>query len=296
MNRSPAVILITGGEGQVGRSLQALTWPHDVRLHAPSSQNLDITSAEGVSAIFAKQDYACVINCAAHTAVDRAEIEVARAFAINALGPALLADATRAAGIPMLQVSTDYVFDGSQDGFYREDAATCPISVYGASKLAGEQATRMGNARSIVLRTAWVVSPHRSNFLKTMLRLARERDRLDIVSDQTGCPTSAKDIAEALQIIALRMMADEHAPTGIFHFVNSGSTSWAGLARHIIAAAEDRLEAAPSVHGITTAGYPTPARRPANSRLDCSAIGQAYGIKPRPWQAAITEIVKEVES
>lgn len=288
--------MITGGEGQLGLSLQDLTWPDGVRLHAPSRQDLDIVSADSVATIFTKQAYACVINCAAYTAVDRAETEVAQAFAVNALGPALLADATRAAGIPMLQVSTDYVFDGSQDGFYREDAATCPISVYGASKLAGELATRMGNPRSAVLRTAWVVSPHRSNFLKTMLRLAQDRDRLDVVADQTGCPTSAKDIAQALQTMALRLMDDDQAPAGVFHFVNAGSTTWAGLARHIFAAAERHLSSVPSIHDITTAGYPTPARRPANSRLDCSAIGQAYGIQPRPWQAAITEIVEEVTS
>jgi dTDP-4-dehydrorhamnose reductase len=294
VSKAPAAILITGGEGQVGLSLQALAWPEGVRLHAPSRQDLDVASGDSVAAIFERQDYACVINCGAYTAVDRAETEVAQAFAVNALGPALLADATRAAGIPLLQVSTDYVFDGLQNGFYREDAATCPISVYGASKLAGELATRLGNPRSTVLRTAWVVSPHRSNFLKTMLRLAQDRDRLDVVADQTGCPTSAKDIAGALQTMALRMMDDDQAPTGVFHFVNAGSTTWAGLARHIFAAAEDRLESIPSVNDIATTGYPTPARRPTNSKLDCSAIDRAYGIQPRPWQAAVTEAVKEV--
>ena len=287
-------ILVTGGTGQVGLELARVAWPGRVRLHRPTRAALDLGDVGAVRALFASVPFCAVINAAAFTAVDRAETEVAAAFAANAMGPAILAEVTRAAGIPLIQVSTDYVFDGAADNDYAETDAVGPLGVYGASKLAGEHAVLTGNPRSVVLRTAWVLSPHRTNFLKTMLRLAADRPHLRVVDDQTGCPTSARDIAETLAAITLRMIADPDAPTGVYHFVNAGSTSRAGLAREIFALSTVHGGPSAEVEGITSAGYPTPARRPSNSRLSTSKINRDYGVTPRPWQDAVADIVAEL--
>ena len=287
-------ILVTGGAGQVGLELARADWPSYVRLHMPTRDELDLGDTDAVRAMFAATPFKAVINSGAYTAVDKAETEVAAAFAANAMGPAILAEVTRAAGIPLVQVSTDYVFDGSGEQDYSESDPVGPLGVYGASKLAGEVAVRTGNPRSVVMRTAWVLSPHRANFLKTMLRLAADRPALRVVDDQTGCPTSARDIAGALADITLRMIADPEAPTGVYHFVNAGSTSWAGLAREVFALSKARGGPEAQVEGITTAEYPTPARRPANSRLSTFKITRDYGIIPRPWQDAVAGIVAEL--
>lgn len=291
-----AHILITGGAGQVGLELLAADWPECVVLHAPTRAELDLGDAASVRATFAATPFAAVINSGAHTAVDKAETEVAAAFAANAMGPAVLADVTREAGVPLIQVSTDYVFDGSKDGLYVEDDPVGPLGVYGASKLAGELAVRSGNPRSVVLRTAWVLSVHRVNFLKTMLRLAADRPALRVVGDQHGCPTSARDIAEALKTIALKMIADADAPIGVYHFVNAAETSWAGLATEIFALSAAAGGPSATVEGIPSSDYPTPAKRPTNSRLSTEKITSDYGIAPRPWQAAIAEIVTELNA
>lgn len=294
--KQPLLILITGGAGQVGLELLAAEWPAHIALHAPTRSELDLSDAGAVARLFASRAYAAVINSGAYTAVDRAESEVAEAFSANTVGPALLADATRAAGVPLIQVSTDYVFNGAGAGEYAEDDAVQPLGVYGASKLAGELAVLRGNPRSAVLRTAWVVSRHRTNFVKTMLRLAADRPNLRIVNDQEGSPTSARDIAEALKTITLRMIEDEAAPRGVFHFVNAGSTTWAGLAREVLTLSAARGGPTAEVESITTAEYPTPASRPANSRLSTQKIQREYGIVPRPWQAAVSEIVDQLSA
>ncbi len=214
------------------------------------------------------------------------------AWKVNALAPAALAWATAQAGIPMIQLSTDYVFDGSKAGAYVEDDPVGPVSVYGASKEAGEQAVRAGNPRHLILRTAWVVSPYGANFIKTMLRLAQTRDRLTVVDDQHGCPTSAADIAGALAVIAARMANDEAAPTGTYHFVNSGEATWCEFAREVFALARARGLAAPTVEAIPTSAYPTPARRPANSRLDTAKLTRDFGVEPRDWRTAVSEVVE----
>ena len=287
-------ILVTGGAGQVGLELARVGWPAGVRLHLPTRAELDLADADAVRALFARVPFKAVINSGAYTAVDKAETEVAAAFAANAMGPAILAEATRAAAIPLIQVSTDYVFDGSGEQDYAETDAVGPLGVYGASKLAGEYAVRTGNPRSVVLRTAWVLSVHRANFLKTMLRLAADRPALRVVDDQTGSPTSARDIAQTLAAITLKMIADPEAPTGVYHFVNGGSTSWAGLAREVFARSAALGGPSAEVEGITTAEYPTPARRPSNSRLSTFKITRDYGVAPRPWQDAVAEIVAEL--
>lgn len=292
----PVHILITGGTGQVGLELLAADWPEGVVLHAPTRAELDLADAASVGAAFAATSFAAVINSGAHTAVDKAEAEVAVAFAANAIGPAVLADETREAGIPLIQVSTDYVFDGEKDGPYVETDPVGPLGVYGASKLAGELAVRTGNPRSVVLRTAWVLSVHRANFLKTMLRLAADRPALRVVEDQRGCPTSARDIAAALKVITLRMIDDPDAPTGVYHFVNAGETSWAGLAREIFALSEAAAGLSATVEGIPSSAYPTPARRPSNSRLSSDKLTRHYGVAPRRWQDAVAEIVTELNA
>jgi dTDP-4-dehydrorhamnose reductase len=284
-------ILITGGQGQLGLELAMLGWPEDTRLLTPMRAELDITDALGVERYFSNHVIDAVINAAAYTAVDKAEAEIAAAFAANAGGPALLAKATKEADIPLVHISTDYVFDGRKSGAYDETDPVSPLGVYGASKEAGEQAVSKGNRRAVILRTAWVVSPHRQNFVKTMLRLGVEQPAVRVVDDQRGCPTSAADLARVASSVALRMLSDESAPTGTFQFVNDGDATWCDLARHVFAVAATRGRRAPAVEAITTAQFPAPARRPANSRLSTAKLRRDYGIVPRPWQEAVTEIV-----
>ncbi|MGA0544716.1 dTDP-4-dehydrorhamnose reductase [Brevundimonas sp. VNH65] len=292
----PVHILITGGAGQVGLELLAADWPDGVVLHAPGRDDLDLSDPASIRRAFARQTWAGVINSGAWTAVDKAETEAAAAFAVNGQAPAILAELARDAGVPMIQVSTDYVFDGSRADAYAEDDPVGPVGVYGASKLAGELAVRTIQPRSVVLRTAWVLSPHRANFLKTMLRLAADRPVLRVVDDQQGCPTSARDIARTIRTIALRMIQDTDAPAGTYHFVNSGVTTWAGLAREILRLSARDGGPSAEVEGITTDQYPTPARRPANSALATGRIGRDYGVVPRPWAEAVADIMAELKA
>ncbi len=292
----PLGILITGGGGQLGLELQALPWPQPVRLHAPSRAELELGSVASVRSYFERKSFAAVINAGAYTGVDAAEDEAASAFAANALGPAVLAEVTRQTGAPLVQVSTDYVFDGSKPDFYVEDDPVAPLGVYGASKVAGELAVRSGNPRSVVLRTAWIVSRRRSNFLTTMLRLAVERPVVRVVNDQRGCPTSARDVAEALQTITLAMIADRDAPTGVYHFVNAGEATWADLAREIFSQSAQSGGPAAEVQDISSSEYPSRARRPMNSRLATGKLTRDYGVIPRDWRAAVAEIVSELQA
>jgi len=285
-------ILVTGGQGQIGRELARCSWPANVRLLFPTRHELDIGSDVSVAAFFASHSVAAVINTAAYTAVDNAERERDLAFRTNDRGPALLAEATRSARIPLVHLSTDYVFDGSKDGFYEEDDAIAPLGVYGASKAAGEKAA-LGNPHSVVLRTAWLMSVHRNNFLKTMLRVGSKSSLMRVVDDQIGCPTSARDVAASIKTIVLRLINDPAAPTGIFHFVNAGEASWYRLAREIFKLSAASGGPSPEVEAITTAEYPTPTRRPANSRLATSKITALYGISPRDWRIAVRDIMNE---
>lgn len=288
--RAAKAILLTGGAGQVGTEFQRLA-PDDFEVVAPGRAELDLTDPDAIAALVASRPWACVINSAAHTAVDRAQGEPVLAWRVNALAPAAFAWATAQAGIPLIQLSTDYVFDGSKPSPYGEDDPVAPVSVYGASKEAGEQAVRVGNPRHAILRTAWVVSPHGTNFIKTMLRLAQTRDTLGVVADQHGCPTSATDIAQALVVMARRLIEDAEAPTGTYHFVNAGEATWCDLAREVFALAGAAGRPIPTVNAITTADYPTPARRPANSRLDTAKLTRDFGVEPRPWRTAVSDVV-----
>lgn len=284
-------ILITGGSGQVGQSLLELDWPSSVAVFAPARAELDLSDPASIAACLASRPWAGVINAGAYTGVDKAESDRDAAFAINAEAPRLIARYCADQRIPLLHVSTDYVFSGEGTKAWREDDPTGPLGVYGASKLMGEQAVLAADSKAVVLRTAWVVSAFGHNFLKTMLRLAAERDQLRVVADQFGCPTSAHDLADVIKAILLRKIENSEAPSGLFHAVNAGQTHWAGLARHIFA--ESRRLGGPhaAVVDIPSSDYPTPAKRPANSRLDCGRLIAQYGMDMRPWQEAVTAIV-----
>ena len=286
---SKSAILITGGTGQVGTGLM-LANRGRFEVVAPARAELDLLDAASIERNIASRDWAAIVNCAAYTAVDKAESEPELAFAINAEAPGIIARAAAARAIPLLHVSTDYVFDGSKAKPYTEDDPVAPLGVYGASKEAGERAVRDEGGRSIILRTAWVVSPWGHNFVKTMLRLGAEREELGVVADQIGCPTSAIDIAETLLTLTERML-DRQESSGTYHFVNSGQASWHDLASAVFAYAGARGMKTPRVKAITTADYPTPAKRPANSRLSTAKLEQTFGMTPRPWQVAVEEIL-----
>ncbi len=287
-------ILATGGNGQLGTELKRYPWPDGWELVAVDIDDLDLRDTAAIAAKVAERPWAAVISAGAYTAVDKAQDDVVTAWAVNALAPAAFAAACRAADIPLVQVSTDYVFDGSRDGAWDVHDPVNPLGVYGASKLGGELAVRTGTPRHAIVRTAWVVSAHGANFVKTMLRVGAERPSLRVVDDQHGSPTAAADLAAALATIAMRLAGDPAAPTGTFHFSNAGATTWCAFARAVFDGAAKRGGPAPAVEAIATSDYPTPARRPANSLLDHAAIRDAYGIIPRPWQSALDDILDEL--
>jgi dTDP-4-dehydrorhamnose reductase len=286
-------LLVLGAGGQVGHELCRLAWPADYRLAAFDRAEIDITRQEAVAAAANRERPDIVINAAAYTAVDRAESEPDAAWAGNCAGPGYLAAACRTAGIPLIHISTDYVFDGSKKEAYREDDPVNPLGVYGHSKEAGDRAVREALAEHVILRTAWVYSAHGHNFVKTMLRVAAERPVLRVVADQIGSPTSAADIAGAIAAIVQRLAAGDRR-WGTYHFAGSGAVTWHGFAEAIFEMAAPWRGAPPQVEAITTAEYPTPARRPANSVLDCSRIGNAFGVVPRPWRDALAEVIREL--
>ncbi len=285
-------ILITGGSGQVGHCLKAQL-EGCAELSVPDSSALNIADRRSVRQAVEtfRPDY--IINAAAYTAVDKAESDAERAFAVNRDGARHLAEAAEAAGAAMLHISTDYVFDGAGGAPYDETAPTAPKNIYGASKLAGEQAVLAACRRAAVMRTSWVFGAHGQNFVKTMLRLGHERDSLGIVADQYGAPTAAADIAAALITIVRRHTPEQLAePAGIYHYCGSPYASWFEFAETIFAeaAAQGVLAKIPAVKPIATADYPTPAKRPADSRLDCGKIRTVFGIGPCDWHSALSDL------
>jgi dTDP-4-dehydrorhamnose reductase len=254
---------------------------------------LDITRREAVFASVAGERPNIVINAAAYTAVDRAESEPAAAWDANCAGPAHIAAACRESGIPLIHISTDYVFDGTKIGPYRENDPVSPLGVYGASKEAGERAVRTALREHIILRTAWVYSAHGHNFVKTMLRLADTHAVLRVVADQTGSPTGAAEVAGAIARIAGQVI-DGNAAWGTYHFTGAGAVTWHGFAEAIFEIAREWRGPPPLVEAIATADYPTRARRPANSVLDCSRVAAAFGVEPRSWRAALAEVIAEL--
>ncbi|MEZ9788742.1 dTDP-4-dehydrorhamnose reductase [Vibrio breoganii] len=284
-------VLVTGCNGQVGHCLvQQLTGR--VELLAVDRAELDITSQNDVEALVSEFNPDFIINAAAHTAVDKAEEEEAVSFAVNCDGPKFLAESAARVGATLMHISTDYVFPGNKDGAYSEDDATGPLGVYGKSKLAGELAIAEKTDKFIILRTAWVFGEHGHNFVKTMLRLGKDRDALNIVGDQYGGPTYAGDIARAL-ISMMNQLPQEGDSSlyGIYHFSGAPHVSWCEFADVIFQEAEQRgLLTAPKLTSITTDMYPTPAARPANSKMDCTKIESAFNIKPSDWHLALKNI------
>ena len=286
-------ILLTGAGGQVAWEIEQRATGAGLDVRALSRTELDITDSKAVHSTVAAVAPRVVINAAAYTAVDKAEGDKDRAFDVNRDGPGHLAAVCAAREITLIHLSTDYVFDGESKHPYVEEDFTAPLGIYGESKLAGEAAVRAFLDRHIILRTAWVYGVHGNNFVKTMLRLGRERDVLRVVNDQRGSPTFAGDIADALLMIARRVISEAlpEEAYGTFHYTGGGAVTWHGFAEQIFDLAAQNIGRRPKVEAITTAEYPTPAKRPANSVLDCGKIGRTYGIMQRPWEESLKEML-----
>lgn len=280
-------LLVFGQTGQLAHEL-ARRLPEGTSARFLSRADADLMDPAACAAAILGAEVDAVINAAAWTAVDRAETEEAAATVANGDAPAAMARAAAARGLPFLHVSTDYVFDGAGDRPFAPGNPTRPLGAYGRSKLKGEAGVRAAGGRALILRTSWVFSAHGANFVKTMLRLGRERESLNVVADQIGGPTPAAAIADALFICAGAMRAGH--PGGTHHFSGAPDTSWADFARAIMAAAALPCQ----IRDIPTSAYPTPAARPANSRLDCSALKADFGISRPNWKAALDQIVKEI--
>jgi dTDP-4-dehydrorhamnose reductase len=286
---SQHTLLVFGGEGQVGRAFAETKPPEGWRVVTVGHADADITDPGAVEAALRAHSPTAVTNAAAYTAVDQAEGERDIAMRINRDGAGIVARTTAAARIPLFHISTDYVFDGTKSGPWHEEDPVAPLGVYGASKEAGERAVRESHPQHIILRTSWVFGTHGNNFVKTMLRLAETRDELRIVADQHGKPTDAADVARAILAMAARLQTKPpRAPYGTFHFAGKRATTWFGFAEAIFDEAAKRGVRAPQLVPIATAEYPTPARRPANSVLDCARIESVYGVIPRPWLEGLT--------
>lgn len=286
------MILVTGGQGQVATELAARA---PGRVHRVGRPQFDFDRPDTVAAVMDATQPALVVNAAAWTAVDAAETEAAAVLRANRDGPALLARLCQARGIPLIHISTDYVFDGTKATPYTETDPVGPTGVYGSSKLAGEQAVLESGAQAVVLRTAWVYAAAGKNFVRTMLAAAQKTGTLRVVADQHGCPTNAGDLADAILAVAARVLAGwQPGFGGVFHAAGTGSTSWHGLAVATFAAAAPFGRPVPTVTPIATADYPTPARRPANSRLDCSKLAATFGVSLPPWQPSLDRTVAEI--
>ncbi|MDP9562455.1 MULTISPECIES: dTDP-4-dehydrorhamnose reductase [Agrobacterium] len=284
-------LAVTGKNGQVVSALQALAGP-DLEIVALGRPELDLARPDTVFKALREAKPDVVVSAAAYTAVDKAESEPDIAFAVNRDGAKAVARAANDIGVPVIHISTDYVFDGTKATAYVENDPTGPASVYGRSKLEGEQAVSESTDNYAVLRTAWVYSEYGSNFVKTMLRLSESRDEINVVADQFGCPTSANDIAIAIVSIAKRLATDPSAHLrGVFHVSGTGETNWAGFAKQIFAFSAENGGKSIVVNDITTAQYPTPARRPANSRLDCCKLEEVYGIRLPEWQTSTRAVM-----
>ena len=285
-------VLITGSNGQIGYCLVQQLHQQNIPFLALDRNKLDITVQPAVLQTVSDYCPDIIINAAAYTAVDKAESESELAFAINQNGAAYLAEAAQQVGAAMLHISTDYVFDGQAIQPYAETDTTAPQGVYGQSKLAGEQAVLSICPRSIILRTAWVFGEHGHNFVKTMLRLGHERNSLGIVDDQYGAPTYAGDIAAALLHIAHHITQNKPTQYGIYHFSGSPYVSWYQFAEVIFQQAQQQgiLNTIPHLKAITSADYPTPAKRPTQSCLQLDKIQQVFGIPPSDWQKALNQL------
>ena len=285
-------ILITGRHGQVSRELQ-LQLQGLGELIVLGRDQLDLADADQIRQQVRAHRPGLIINAAAHTAVDLAESEPDAAFAINAIAPGILAEEAKALGIPLIHYSTDYVFDGSKPAPYTETDAPNPLGVYGQSKLAGEQAITAVGGEHLILRTSWVYSNHGKNFLLTMQRLLQEKPHMRIVADQIGAPTWAGSIADSTRALIERWQAGEPGEWGIYHLTAGGETSWFGFAQAIGEHLREQGKACAELEPIPSSAYPTPARRPLNSRLDCSRLQQQWHVSQPHWQDALRECLAQ---
>ena len=291
-------ILLTGKNGQVGFELQRALAPLG-EVIAFDRAGCDLANPDVLRAVARSVAPQVIVNAAAYTAVDKAESDVDTAMSINAVAPGILGEEARRLGALVVHYSTDYVFAGDKPAAYVESDATAPQNVYGRSKLAGEQALLASAADSLILRTSWVVGAYGGNFAKTMLRLAGERDSLNVVADQFGAPTSAALIADVTAQIVARYLRDSEAfPCGVYHLAAAGETNWHAYACHVVAralAAGVPLRLTPAaVHPIATRDYPTPARRPANSRLDTASLRQTFGLHLPDWRNGVDHILEQI--
>jgi dTDP-4-dehydrorhamnose reductase len=287
-------ILVVGKSGQLARALTTIAREREIPLLTAQRPELDLESVDSVARIVAAVKPKAIVNAAAYTAVDRAESEPERAFSINRDGAARLAAAAAKFRIPLVHVSTDYVFDGTKPSPYLEEDVASPLSIYGRSKLEGELAVRSAYADAVIIRTSWVFSPFGQNFVKTILRLAEKMEAVKVVNDQRGSPTAAHDLAETIVAILEASDGSSLSGGGLYHFACAGETTWYGFAEAIYAGWAKRGHRVPTLKPITTAEYPTPARRPANSRLDCGKIQRTFRI-PRPtWQKSLDFCLDEL--
>ena len=290
-------ILLIGGTGQVGSEIRLIANNNNIECISPSSSELNVTDNLSVNEIVKNNlplDF--VINASAYTAVDNAEDEIELAYSINRDGPKFLAQACAEYKIPLLHISTDYVFDGNANTPYIEESPMHPLGVYGKSKLEGEQAVRDALPKHIILRTAWVYGAHGNNFVKTMLRLGQTRPELSVVSDQFGCPTAAADIADAIVDIIFQLHDKPDNRWGTYHFCSAYSTHWADFAKVIFRQAKAVDSAYPNVavNPIPSSEYPTKATRPSYSVLDCSRIEQSFNVRPLQWQVSLQRDIPNI--
>jgi dTDP-4-dehydrorhamnose reductase len=286
-------VLVTGAGGQVGYDLVALGGA-GLELLGFDRAALDITKPDAVDAALGRARPRLAVNLAAYTAVDKAEDEPDAAFAVNRDGAANLARACRRLGIPMIHVSTDYVFDGTKESAWREDDSVAPLSVYGKSKAAGEAAVRAALPEHAILRASWVFGAHGRNFVRTMLGRIGKSKELRVVNDQRGCPTAAADLACAIVAVAHRMLAEAGRHAGTYHYCNEGTTTWFGFAEAIFARARERGLDPPRLAPIKAADYAAKARRPANSVLDCAKMVARFGVVRPPWRESLKPVVDAI--
>jgi dTDP-4-dehydrorhamnose reductase len=286
-------ILLTGANGQVGWEVSNRGGQEGLEVLALNRSNLDITDPDSVRKQVSLSGASLVVNAAGYTAVDQAESEPKIAFAVNRDGPAYLASACAQAGIPLIHISTDYVFDGQKRTSYLETDPVSPLSVYGKSKAAGEMEVREHLREHLILRTGWLYGMHGHNFVKTMLRLGREREVVQVVDDQYGSPTYAAELAETILKIAARFFNDGQVQWGTYHYCGKGVTTWHGFAEEIFRlASEYESLKVKRVEPISTAEYPTPAQRPVNSTLDCSRVEETFGTHPQPWAESLARMLE----
>jgi dTDP-4-dehydrorhamnose reductase len=289
-------IVVTGKKGQVVQALLERGPAFGADIVPLGRPELDLASPERVGALLAAARADLIVSAAAYTAVDKAESEPYLAYAVNAEGPRALAEAASSLGVPLIHISTDYVFDGSKDSPWTETDIPAPLGVYGASKLAGENAVLAASPNTVVLRIGWVYSPFGANFAKTILRLAGERDVLRIVSDQVGAPSSALDVADGVLTVARNVLSepDRADLRGLFHMGAGGEATWAEFAAEICDWLRARKGRTVTVEKITTADYPTPARRPANSRLDSGKLASLHGYRMPLWRASLPGVLERL--